>query len=94
MALTDLVNQAKQRVKAVYDNFFYNGQEAPAPRMQDEYYGGQDPYAQPAPAGAQQGYPAPAAGGLFTGLPADSGPPAGSESREGSENIFVFRYSG
>ena len=50
MALTDLVNQAKQRVKAVYENFFYYGQEAPAPRMQDEYIGGQDPYAQPAPA--------------------------------------------
>ena len=69
MALTDLVNQAKQRVKAVYENFFYYGQEAPAPRMQDEYIGGQDPYAQPAPANAQQGYSAPAAGGYQQGYP-------------------------
>ena len=61
MALNDVFNQVKQRVKSVYDNFFYNCQEAPAPRMQDDYYGNQDPYAQQRQGGAQSyqngGYP-------------------------------------
>ena len=63
MAMNSLINNVKQRVKSLYNEFFYEGKEAPAPQMQQEYA---DSYGQEGQQGAAQGYPqnsaAPSAG--------------------------------
>ncbi len=41
MAMNGLLNNVKQRVKSLYNEFFYEGKEAPAPQMQQE---SPDPY--------------------------------------------------
>ena len=97
MALNEMFNQVKQRVKAVYDNFFYsgNGQEAPAPRIQDDYTGGQaDPYAQQRRGGAP-GYGAPQQGGYQQPYTQPAGAPQGGHrtrraQRNSPDNVVDF----
>lgn len=63
MATGDFFGNLKQKARALYNNFFYEGEEAPAPQqMQEEAYPQQEqPYQQQAPQGyaQQQAYQAP-----------------------------------
>lgn len=55
MAFGDLIQNVKQKVRSMYDNFFYEGTEAPAPQpgMTTDAYAGEQAYQQP-PQGWQQ----------------------------------------
>ena len=48
MAMNSLLNNVKQRVKSFYNEFFYEGREAPAPQMQQESPAPYGPGGQPA----------------------------------------------
>lgn len=56
MAFGDLIQNVKQKVRSMYDNFFYEGTEAPAPQpgMTTDAYAGEQAYQQP-----QQGWQQP-----------------------------------
>lgn len=55
MAFGDLIQNVKLKVRSMYDNFFYEGTEAPAPQpgMTTDAYAGEQAYQQP-PQGWQQ----------------------------------------
>ena len=57
MAVRDLFGNVKEKMRSLYNNFFYDGQEAPAPRMQEEAYRApQEPYGQQPQAPYQNPY--------------------------------------
>ncbi len=61
MATGDFFGNLKQRARALYNNFFYEGEEAPAPQQQEESYPQQEQNYPPQAAQGyqQQGYQAP-----------------------------------
>lgn len=54
MATGDFLGNLKQKVRSLYNNFFYEGAEAPAPRGAQDEYAPDQPYVQQAPQGYQQ----------------------------------------